>query len=256
MAAAAAGVVVVVARAAPARAAASNFLDGRQRRRARATVHRRLVWYHGADYRREGHTGKRMQECIAALPEHVIDQFRADAVGGFGPNATYWSLYDLVDRTPSIPGYGVTFRRGTITIRREGQTLATLVLETEEQWATAEATLNPTGKLNQAPEGALRILCVCTVGLGTGIALRLGAERHLRRLGISAWLQVVGVANEDAAEFGRYADVVLVTDDDVGKVTAWQQSAPWWAWHQPRVIVLSSDFDIDELLEALKPLAA
>lgn len=200
----------------------NNFLNATQRAAATRMSHRRLARYHGADWRRTGHTGLRLEECINALPKDVLAQMRADLFGKFGIAATIqgarWSLSELVDKTvTNLQGlYEIRFHRGTLTIKRGGRPFARLVLETEEQWAAGLATLNPTGTLDQAPPGVPRILVVCTFGLATGVVLRQKAERALQSLAVDAWLECVGAA--DAAARVRYADIVLATEDEAADV--------------------------------------
>jgi galactitol-specific phosphotransferase system IIB component len=215
---------------------ANNFLSARQQSAATRMAHRRLSWYHGPDWRRTGQTGSRLKRCIEALPPDVIQQLQTDAFGGFGLNR--WSLSQLVDRIGSDMRYAglyrMTWLRGTLHIVRARKLLASVVVEPEEQWAAGVATHNPTGTLDQAPPGALRILCVCSLGMATGVALRQKAERILRSLAVDAWLEVVPVAGDksSACAEGRvaFADLVLLTRDEEDYVRR-------FAYHRNLIVV-------------------
>lgn len=82
---------------------------------------------------------------------------------------------------------------------------------------------NPTGTLDMAPHGVPRILCVCTFGLETGVALRHRTERILQSMGVDAWLEVAGKA--DAPERSQFADLVLVTRDEEADAEEWGRTA-------------------------------
>jgi hypothetical protein len=168
-----------------------------------------------------------LERLIHELPADTIKIMRRDLFGGFASLARYWSLYDLVDHAGNLPGYRVSFHRGTLAIDRHGQALARLALETEAEWLAAEAVNNPTGRLEDAPAGVPRILCVCTFGLETGVELRLRAECLLRRrFRMDAWLETLGIAEAPSAL--PFADLLLVTDDEASAVVDWDR---------PRVVV-------------------
>jgi galactitol-specific phosphotransferase system IIB component len=110
------------------------------------------------------------------------------------------------------PLYESTTARGTVHVKRAGKPFADFELESEDQWAEALATNNPTGMLDEAPAGALRILCICTMGFATGVKLRSRAEKILAGWGVEAWLESRGVV--EAVERSGLADVLLVTRDE------------------------------------------
>lgn len=225
----------------------NNFLSRAQRAAATKLYRRRLAWYHGPNYRETGHTGMRVEACINALPAPIVRQLRADCFGGFAPDAIRWSLYsvyEILDHAlTSFPQlYSGSVSRGTLRINRNGQPFAEVMLESEAEWAAAERTNNPTGRLRDAPKGALRILLVCTFGLGTGVEMRLRTERILSGWRVDAWLETLGVG--EAEPSARFADVILVTTDEEAKVATWG----------PPVIVVENWLDPAEIRRKLAAL--
>jgi galactitol-specific phosphotransferase system IIB component len=206
----------------------NNYLSPRQRAVATKTYKRRLAWYHGPDYLRTGMTGQRLVDCILAQPPE-IQRLALDAIAE--AEGRYSTSTWLRKRLP----YDVLFHRGTLRIRQGGSVLAELVLESEEQYAAGEATLNPTGTLDEAPPGAFRLLCVCSMGLATGVVLRQMAETILRKLGVNAWLEVA--AADDGPARVPFADAVLVTRDE-------EEVARGWG--HPRVLVVENWLDAAE----------
>jgi hypothetical protein len=213
-----------------AEARLNNFLNPGQRSAATRSYRRRSVWHHGPEWEK-GPTGMRMRQCIEALPRAIVDQMRDDMFGAFAAEATRWSLSAIMrahaDQTARgvlhamsaveifhkatgiAPLYAVSWVRGTLHIERAGVPFADLPLESEEQWEAAYSAMNPTGTLDQAPRGALRILCLCTSGMATGTELRLRTERILAGWDIAAWLETR--AAFEAQPRAQFADVILVT---------------------------------------------
>lgn len=233
---------------APARL--NNFLSRTQWAAATRMYRRRLNYYHGLAWPQTGATGVRLHELLPDLPARVFNSMIADYAAHVGISGALaideqtwrgypsWTreniVYSALD--DAIGLYRIRFDHGTIHIDRAGVYLGSLLIEPPEQWAAGDATHNPTGTLDQAPVGALRILCVCTIGLQTGVELRRKAERILRRMGVDAWLELTG--RPDAAERSRFADVVLLTQDERLEAQT---------WGHPRAIVLRNIVDGREI---------
>lgn len=62
----------------------------------------------------------------------------------------------------------------------------------------------------------MRILAVCGMGLGSGLLLRMQAEKALARLGIAADLEVADVSSARAMKHGF--DLIITSDDLVAQV--------------------------------------
>jgi len=235
----------------------NNFMSFEQRLEATRTYRRRMTWYHGPDWPRDNvNTGYRLEKCIEELAPEVLERMRRDLFGGFALGAERWSLTELIRGAwglrwplwspwPGEPIYDVVFARGTLTIRRCGVLLAEIPLESEEQWAAGEATLNPTGGLDEAPPGALRILCVCSLGLATGVEMRMRAETILLRMGVDAWLEVAG--SDQAEPRTRLADLVMVTTDDAAAVRSRSHAS---------IAVLDKHLDLRDMQTVLADVAA
>ncbi len=86
----------------------------------------------------------------------------------------------------------------------------------------------------------MKIVCVCGMGIGTSVLLKMNAEKALDALGIDGEVEAsdIGVARGMA----RTADVVLTSEDlapEIGDVPA-------------QVIVINNFFDMNEITEKLE----
>lgn len=190
----------------------NNFLDRDQRSAAVAMSWRRMWWYHGEGVTQP--TGRRLSAVIAALPTEAQ---RAAAELAFLPAAGRVALRGLLRAPHAVMDHGTVHLYATDWTGERTQLIASLELEPAEMFDEAERVNNPTGLLAGAPPGALRILCVCSAGLQTGVALRLRAETLLRRWRVDAWLEVRAAYAADP----RFADIVLATEDERPEVEAW-----------------------------------
>ncbi|WGD36496.1 PTS sugar transporter subunit IIB [Lysinibacter sp. HNR] len=90
----------------------------------------------------------------------------------------------------------------------------------------------------------MKIVCVCGMGIGTSVLLKMNAEKALEALGVSGDVEAsdIGVARGMA----RTADIVLTSEDlapEIGEVPS-------------KVIVINNFFDMDEITEKLRAVVA
>src|SRR3989475_3020074 len=87
----------------------------------------------------------------------------------------------------------------------------------------------------------VKILAVCGMGLGSGLLLRMQAEKALRQLGIvDADLEVADIGS--ARAMAQTADLIITSNElaePLGKVT-------------PRVVTISNFVDLKEMVEKLR----
>ncbi|TMJ07824.1 MAG: PTS sugar transporter subunit IIB [Bacillati bacterium ANGP1] len=86
----------------------------------------------------------------------------------------------------------------------------------------------------------MKILAVCGMGLGSGLLLRMQAEKALRQLGIDADLEVADIGS--ARAMAQTADLILTSNElaeQLGKV-------------KPRVVTISNFVDLKEMVEKLR----
>ncbi len=87
----------------------------------------------------------------------------------------------------------------------------------------------------------MKILAVCGMGLGSGLLLRMQAEKALRQLGIvDADLEVADIGS--ARALAQTADLIITSNElaeQLGKV-------------KPRVVTISNFVDLKEMVEKLR----
>jgi PTS system ascorbate-specific IIB component len=86
----------------------------------------------------------------------------------------------------------------------------------------------------------MKILAVCGMGLGTGLVLRMQAEKALKQLGLEADLEVADIGTAKA--LASSADYVLTSTElaeELGPV-------------KPKVITISNFIDLPEMVAKLK----
>jgi PTS system ascorbate-specific IIB component len=87
----------------------------------------------------------------------------------------------------------------------------------------------------------MKILAVCGMGLGSGLLLRMQAEKALRQLGVDdADLEVADIGS--ARALAQTADLILTSNElaeQLGKV-------------KPPVVTISNFVDLKEMVEKLR----
>ena len=87
----------------------------------------------------------------------------------------------------------------------------------------------------------MKILAVCGMGLGSGLLLRMQAEKALRQLGIvDADLEVADIGS--ARAMAQTADLIITSNElaeQLGRV-------------KPRVVTISNFVDLKEMVEKLR----
>lgn len=86
----------------------------------------------------------------------------------------------------------------------------------------------------------MKILAVCGMGLGTGLVLRMQAEKALKELGIAADVEVADIGT--ARALAASADLILTSEElaeQLGTV-------------KPKVITISNFIDLREMVTKLK----
>ena len=85
----------------------------------------------------------------------------------------------------------------------------------------------------------MKILAVCGMGLGSGLILRMQAEKALRELGVTADLEVADIGT--ARALASTADLILTSEElaqQLGGV-------------KPRIVTISNFIDQREMVEKL-----
>jgi PTS system ascorbate-specific IIB component len=85
----------------------------------------------------------------------------------------------------------------------------------------------------------VKILAVCGMGLGSGLVLRMQAEKALRELGVQADLEVCDMGS--ARALAPTADLILTSEELA------QQLGPV----KPRVVTISNFIDLREMVQKL-----
>lgn len=86
----------------------------------------------------------------------------------------------------------------------------------------------------------MKILAVCGMGLGTGLLLRMQAEKALKELGIDADLEVADIGT--ARALAPSADLILTSEElaaQLGQV-------------KPRIVTISNFIDTREMVTKLR----
>jgi PTS system ascorbate-specific IIB component len=86
---------------------------------------------------------------------------------------------------------------------------------------------------------AMKILAVCGMGLGSGLLLRMQAEKALKQLGLSADLEVTDIGT--ARALASNADLILTSEELA------QQLGPV----KPRVVTITNFIDLGEMVQKL-----
>lgn len=86
----------------------------------------------------------------------------------------------------------------------------------------------------------MKILAVCGMGLGSGLLLRMQAEKALRELGVQADLEVADIGT--ARALAPSADLILTSEElaqQLGGV-------------KPRIVTIKNFIDLSEMVEKLR----
>jgi PTS system ascorbate-specific IIB component len=86
----------------------------------------------------------------------------------------------------------------------------------------------------------VKILAVCGMGLGSGLLLRMQAEKALRELGLEADLEVADIGT--ARALASSADLILTSEElaqQLGGV-------------KPRIVTITNFIDLREMVEKLR----
>lgn len=85
----------------------------------------------------------------------------------------------------------------------------------------------------------MKILAVCGMGLGSGLVLRMQAEKALREIGVQADLEVADIGT--ARALASTADLILTSEElaqQLGEV-------------KPRIVTISNFIDLREMVDKL-----
>ena len=85
----------------------------------------------------------------------------------------------------------------------------------------------------------MKILAVCGMGLGSGLLLRMQAEKALKQLGIQADLEVADIGTARAA--AQTADLIVTSPE----------LAPQLGPVKPRIVEISNFIDLNEMVTKL-----
>ena len=86
----------------------------------------------------------------------------------------------------------------------------------------------------------MKILAVCGMGLGSGLLLRMQAEKALRQLGVTADLEVADIGS--ARAMARTADLIITSNElaeQLGTV-------------KPKVVTITNFIDLNEMVRKLE----
>lgn len=86
----------------------------------------------------------------------------------------------------------------------------------------------------------VKILAVCGMGLGSGLLLRMQAEKALKELGIKADLEVADIGT--ARALASTADLILTSDELAQQLGA----------VKPKVVVITNFIDLKEMVDKLR----
>lgn len=87
----------------------------------------------------------------------------------------------------------------------------------------------------------MKILAVCGMGLGSGLLLRMQAEKALKELGVKADVEVADIGT--ARALAPTADVIITSEElaqQLGTV-------------KPRIVTISNFIDLREMVTKLEP---
>lgn len=85
----------------------------------------------------------------------------------------------------------------------------------------------------------MKILAVCGMGLGSGLLLRMQAEKALRQLGVTADLEVADMGS--ARAMAQTVDLIVTSNElaeQLGTV-------------KPKVVTITNFIDLDEMVRKL-----
>ncbi len=85
----------------------------------------------------------------------------------------------------------------------------------------------------------MKILAVCGMGLGSGLILRMQAEKALRSLGLSADLEVADIGT--ARALAPTADLILTSEELAQQLVG----------VKPRIVTITNFIDQREMVEKL-----
>jgi len=86
----------------------------------------------------------------------------------------------------------------------------------------------------------VKILAVCGMGLGSGLLLRMQAEKALRQLGVTADLEVADIGS--ARAMAQTADLIITSNElaeQLGTV-------------KPKVVTITNFIDLNEMVRKLR----
>ncbi|HEX9044394.1 MAG TPA: PTS sugar transporter subunit IIB [Candidatus Limnocylindrales bacterium] len=86
----------------------------------------------------------------------------------------------------------------------------------------------------------MKILAVCGMGLGSGLLLRMQAEKALRELGVKADVEVADIGT--ARALAPTADLIITSED----------LAPQLGTVKPRIVTISNFIDLREMVTKLE----
>jgi len=85
----------------------------------------------------------------------------------------------------------------------------------------------------------VKILAVCGMGLGSGLLLRMQAEKALKRLGLKADLEVADIGTARAS--AQTADIIVTSEELAQQLGA----------VRPRIVTISNFIDLEEMVSKL-----
>lgn len=86
----------------------------------------------------------------------------------------------------------------------------------------------------------VKILAVCGMGLGSGLLLRMQAEKALRELGVKADLEVADIGT--ARALASTADLIVTSEELAQQLGA----------VKPKVVVITNFIDLKEMVDKLR----
>lgn len=84
----------------------------------------------------------------------------------------------------------------------------------------------------------MKVLCVCGLGQGTSLILRMNVENVLKELGIEAEVEHMDVSSAS----GMNADYIVTSNELAQSLTG----------HQAKIIIVNNFFDQEEIKSALQ----
>ena len=86
----------------------------------------------------------------------------------------------------------------------------------------------------------MKILAVCGMGLGSGLILRMQAEKALKELGLQADLEVADIGT--ARALASTADLILTSEELAQQLVG----------VKPRIVTITNFIDLREMVEKLR----